>query len=1468
MRSTLITLALLLLTVASYATTVTLNANGSGHSTTTTKTSGDMRVENGVDRGYAVWNLASSGIPSGSTITTVKVIFTQTVTGTGTPTCTIYGYNGDISSLSAASLYSGAVTANSLYTGTWGTTGATKTLTLNATSISFVQSALSGTISLTWVLSGGSRIYNMSSGSIQLQVIYTCTTPTATASCSPATVCSGSSMTLSGASTGGSTYSWAGPNSFSSTAQNPAGFTATTAASGVYTFTATSLCGVTTTSTVSVTVKSAPAAITGNSYVCLAGTTTLSNTSANGTWTASSSRATVNSSTGVVTGVTAGAVNISYSTGCGSSVVLAMSVKGTPAAITGTTNVCTGSTTTLSNTTTGGTWSSSNTGVATIDSSTGVVTGVSTGSTTITYSNFGCAYVTTTVNDYVPAGTITGGSGVCTGSTLTLSNSASGGTWSSSNNAIATVNSSTGVVTGVGAGSLTITYASGCGTNATQSITVTATPNAISGSTTVCNGATTTLSSTTAGGTWSSSNNSLATVTSGGVVSGVSLGSLTISYTKSGCSALKAMSVNTTAGSITGTTSFCASSTTTLSNSSAGGSWSSSNTSIASVNSSTGVVSGVAAGSATITYSTGCGSVATQGVTVLNAPAAAITGTTTYCEGNLSTLSNATGGGIWTSSNTSIATINAASGLSRGMSGGSATITYTLSGGCYSTTGVTITPIPASITGTNNICLPGTSTLSNAAAGGTWSSSNTAVATINATTGAVTTLTTGSTTIAYTTGCGSDAATATVNVVTTPPSITGTSSICSGNTSALANAVAGGTWSSSNTALATVNASGVVTGVDEGSPTISYTLINACGTNAATFPMTISLTGKWLGVNTDWNDARNWPCSTVPDATTNVYIPSGTTNLPGFSGATFSMNGLRIANGVTITVASDATLSVKGTLNNNGTISGSGSVEMTGTSAQTMSGVGTMTNLTINNSNGVSINSTDTVKLTGVLTMTSGNFNANSGLVLVSNASGSARVAAINGGTISGNVHVQQYLPGGRRAYRFFGHPFSGSIALNQLMGGLDITGVGGSNNGFTTTGSNAPSCFFYNTSIGNSTLSSDPGWTAYTNANANTSANEFKRYQGIRLFVRGAKSEGLGYATGYTPSATTVSMYGVLNQGTQTITLTKGTNSDYNQISNPFASPVNIGAAIATAYGSSQVAGSAFYVWNPYIGTAGNFQAVPISGGNYVIAANTSFQVRAASHGATLAINESHKATTPNTQLLKSVNDMLTLNIYDANYHLFDMLYINFNQNAGAENDNRLDATKVINADMNFYTLSSDNSKLSIDARPYVNGSSIALGINSNYAQEFIIRAENLAIPTGAVVYLVDNYLHTTTLLAAGTEYRFSVTKDAASQGTDRFALKMGEATTTATATNNTISVNIAPNPATDNINVSFANATEGGMSINIVNLAGETVATHNINNTANGNVSINISALPAGIYMATVINGGSKNVVRIVKQ
>lgn len=88
------------------------------------------------------------------------------------------------------------------------------------------------------------------------------------------------------------------------------------------------------------------------------------------------------------------------------------------------------------------------------------------------------------------------------------------------------------------------------------------------------------------------------------------------------------------------------------------------------------------------------GSTNTGTCAVYTAPTAPITGTTSICAGAGATLSNAISGGVWTSSNTGVATINASSGAVTSVAAGTTTITYTTECGGISTAMLTVNPIP------------------------------------------------------------------------------------------------------------------------------------------------------------------------------------------------------------------------------------------------------------------------------------------------------------------------------------------------------------------------------------------------------------------------------------------------------------------------------------------------------------------------------------------------------------------------------------------------------------------------------------------------------------------------------------------------------------------------------------------------------------------------------------------------------
>ena len=162
-----------------------------------------------------------------------------------------------------------------------------------------------------------------------------------------------------------------------------------------------------------------------------------------------------------------------------------------------------------------------------------------------------------------------------------------------------------------------------------------------------------------------------------------------------------------------------------------------------------------------------------------------ISGSANICPGTTTTLAaSGVGGGIWTSASP-LVSVNPSSGVVTGVGAGLATVTYSASNSCATgrtTFDVTINPLPAAITGPLNVCVGSTITLADADAGGTWSSSSTALATVNSSTGVVTAVSAGSPSIIYTlpTGCQRSKFISS-NPVPVAYTVTGTGSYCSGD---------------------------------------------------------------------------------------------------------------------------------------------------------------------------------------------------------------------------------------------------------------------------------------------------------------------------------------------------------------------------------------------------------------------------------------------------------------------------------------------------------------------------------------------------------------------------------------------------------------------------------------------------------------------------------------------------------------
>lgn len=1398
----------------------------------------------------------------GATASTINFSYSTCNTGTGSSSgsfITIKWYQNTVSSTSGGTVVSTTLQACPF----------NPTVTTSYQPSTSTPGTLYYYCIITWTGSGTCNV----SGSLTSPITYVAVTAMPSSISGSSAACLGASTTLSNTVAGG-TWSSSAP----AVASVGAAGDVYGASLGTATITyAIGSCR----ATKNFSVVSTPAAITGTNSICQGAATTFSCATLGGTWSTSSSAiASINASSPVqVTGQSAGTATITYALAPSCYTTRDITVNTSPSAITGGTSTCLGTSVTLGNAVAGGTWSSSNTAKATIDAFTGAISTVAAGTTNISYTIGSCKSGMSFTVAPVPAAIGATATSVCEGATITFTNSVAGGTWSSSATATATV-SAAGGVKGVTAGAATITYALGS-CYEVKSVTVNTQPAAIGGSSSACLGNSVTMTNSVAGGTWSSTNSSKASINASGVVTTVANGTTVISYTIGSCASTRNFSVNAVPAAIGGTNTVCQGATRTYTNTVTGGTWSSSNNSVASVNASTGVITGVAPGTATITYNTGCSPVATKAITVYAAPAA-ITGSTSMCMGVASTLSNTVAGGVWATTDAAVATVNAATGVVSPVNTGAVTISYTIGGVCSTSANVTVNVQPSAITGMATICTPAVVTLANSVAGGSWSSSNTSILSVNSSTGAVSGVSAGTATITYAIGScrvttpltASVSPVASISSAVSPCYNTASSVVFSGTAgsvitfnvdggSALTQTLTGGTY---------VLNTGIMTASHY------YNLVSVhdavCTTNvdtvAGVFPIIMQWIGGATGNANNWSTAANWSCGYVPDSVTDVFIPAGNVYAPAIpASATVYAQKLTIEPGGILTIASGASLKVKDTFINNGTVKGNGVVVMEGRSAQVISGKGVVDNIKVNNANGVSIAADSRMMVIRSVALEDGNLTTNDSLLLGSDSISTAYVAPLSyGDTIKGQVRIYQYVHGGYRRYRFWSHPFSETISLSQVQKCIDITGQGGASNGFTSTSSNAASAYRFDAYASNSSASYDPGWKPFTKISASAAdTNMMHPYQGIRLFVRGYKGQGLGYVFNYTPGAAMISMIGHINQGTQIVPMYKGedTTQDYNMIGNPYASPVDIGTILYNAKEEGKIVGSAFYLWNPTVGVGGQYIAVPIGESApipYSIQAYTSFQVRAANDGDALVFTENNKTTAADNYLLKAKANGVVLNVYDTAAHLYDVLNIQFNDKATDAEDKAYDAVKRLGSDFCFYSIAQTGRKLAIDARPAERDMIVPLGVSSAFAQDYVLKVANVTDINGRQLYLFDKLLDKSIVLEQGAEYRFTVSRNKETQGDNRFELR-----TMPVKGNGDLQMALYPNPSSDIVKVSYTADENAGAMLRVIDITGNCVATVEISAGSN-TASIDMSRYPSGIYMVELNAGSSKAAAKLIKE
>ena len=419
---------------------------------------------------------------------------------------------------------------------------------------------------------------------------------------------------------------------------------------------------------------------------------------------------------------------------------------------------------------------------------------------------------------------------------------------------------------------------------------------------TVCIGQNLTLTNPTAGGgTWSiglDGGLAIATESPNSVtVTGTTIGNRTVVFTATnGCQNVFNLEVLAGPTPIVGDTNLCQGQSRIFTATPAGGTWSTAGGNSVTIDGIGQVTaSPTLTGTTIIQYThvaTGC--FVQQAVFVHQQPATPSAVSNQVCIGDFVILNPPSpAGGTWNIAPANLAEFNAGFTQITGLVAGTATVTYQLNAHCSASFNLTVLPPALPFSYGTLLCQGATLYPTAVQPGGTWSSTNATIATVNPTTGAFTGISAGTFSLVYTLANGCSHTSAPITVEPTP-TITGSTAVGVGLTTQLTASPLGGAWMSFNPAVASVDATGLVTGVSSGTTTIRYTLgncltdhsitVDACAVFSLTTPsadQNVCLGGTMLNISFSLANANISQISWSPTTPTGINFNTATHTISG-----------------------------------------------------------------------------------------------------------------------------------------------------------------------------------------------------------------------------------------------------------------------------------------------------------------------------------------------------------------------------------------------------------------------------------------------------------------------------------------------------------------------------------------------------------------------------------------------------------
>jgi len=462
----------------------------------------------------------------------------------------------------------------------------------------------------------------------------------------------------------------------------------------------------------------------------------------------------------------------------------------------------------------------------------------------------------------------------------------------------------------------------------------------------------------------------------------------------------------------------------------------------------------------------------------------------------------------------------------------------------------------------------------------------------------------------------------------------------------------------------------------------SLTTFSSNPTNAASASMSVTGVGSVVNFNSNSRDL-------IPGDYYNLNINSN--NSKSLKGDVSILNNLVLVtglassldlNGKTLAFAGNATLNAPIT----GSLTGSKILFNGAGTSQSITGTKSFTTqlLDINNAGGsITLNTTQQNKVFNTLTLMDGDFNANSKLTLVSNASTTARIAPVTGGSFTGNIVMEKFFAGSNAKWFDMSSPSVGSVVMDwddeiYISGIGSYDGIGGPRgvDGDVV-------------SVGNAAF------------NYVKSMNTYDEPTGKYIGVVGSSTSlvpGTGYdlwfedLTNDVWDAKTINTIGIPNKGDITLNLshTPGVTATYSTsptttasivvdgyhlIGNPYASAIDL--SLIYDFSSTYYNNMDEFDVEVLDGSAtGNFTFIDAISPGAIIYPHQGFWVRALSGGGTFTFHEGCKVSDVTTAVnqRKASNYDIKLMLTSASTNFYHENFVNFNSQASSQYDKLYD--------------------------------------------------------------------------------------------------------------------------------------------------------------------------------------------------